>query len=338
MSKRTPCILGASFAAELWFAHVLSGHGDFLRAGEASKFVLAAFGAGLMYWLAAARLPRAELSARQSTWVFWAGTVLLRLVILPVLPGDDLWRYRWEGLIQLHGFNPYVLSPNEPALASLRDAGWLKINHRDFPAIYPPLTQAFFAAMALCGNSVWLYKLLFALTDLACCGVLRRLLSRAGGDGAQAAWYGWNPLVVYAFAGAAHFDCLMILALLGAVSALDAYRRNLFKRMPRRHRRAKRFAFLAERTAARGRRRAQDRAVGPVSHLGGRGGFLAETTGIVGAGHRTPRGPGGSVRISAHAGIFDFGTVRPRLSCQRSDLDDVGRGHRLAPCGRQPAF
>ena len=227
MAKRALCILGASFAAELWFVHVLSGHGDFLRTGEASRFVLAAFGAGLMYWIAAVRLPRAELSARQSICVFWAGAVLLRLVVLPVLPGDDLWRYRWEGLIQLHDFNPYVLSPDGPALASLRDADWPKINHRDFPAIYPPLAQAFFAAMALCGNSVWLYKLVFALADLACCWLLRRLLLRTGADGAQAAWYGWNPLVAYAFAGAAHFDCLMILALLGAVWALDASRRDL---------------------------------------------------------------------------------------------------------------
>ena len=148
----------------------------------------------------------------------------MRLAVFTVEPGDDLWRYRWEGMIQLHGFSPYAVSPDAPVLSSLRDADWSKINHRDYPAIYPPLTQAFFAVMAFCGNSVWLYKLVLALVDLACCWVLRRLLLRNGTNGAQAAWYAWNPLAVYTFTGAAHFDCLMILALLGAIWALDASR------------------------------------------------------------------------------------------------------------------
>ena len=202
--------------------HLLSRHGDFLQAGEASKFVSLGVGAGLVYWLAVVCFARGTLPVRQSAWVFWTGAVILRLVILPVLPGDDLWRYRWEGLIQLHGFNPYALSPDAPILVPLRDADWLKINHRNFPAIYPPLAQICFAALALLGNSAWLYKVVFLLADLACCGVLRRLATQAGTGGERAAWYAWNPLVVYAFAGAAHFDCLMILALLGAVWALEA--------------------------------------------------------------------------------------------------------------------
>ena len=223
--KRTLYALGLSYAAELWFIHLLSGHGDFLRAGEAVRFVRCGVGAGLTFWVAAVCFSSARLPARRSAWVFWIGAVLLRLVMWPVLPGDDLWRYRWEGMIQLHGFNPYVFSPAAPTLAFLRDADWLKINHRDDPAIYPPLAQAFFAVAAWCGNAVWLYKLVFALTDLACCGVLRRLVRRAGAEGTQAVWYAWNPLVVYVFTGAAHFDCLMILALLGAIWALDASRR-----------------------------------------------------------------------------------------------------------------
>ncbi len=34
--------------------------------------------------------------------------MLLRLVALPLEPGDDFWRYQWEGKIQQAGFNPYV--------------------------------------------------------------------------------------------------------------------------------------------------------------------------------------------------------------------------------------
>ena len=126
-------------------------------------------------------------------------------------------------MLQLHGLSPYRFSPDSPALAFLRDADWLKINHREYPAIYPPLTEAVFAALAAMGNAVWLYKLLFMAVDLATIGVLRRLLARCGASRKQAAWYAWNPLAIYSFAGAAHFDGLMILPLVAAVCALQEY-------------------------------------------------------------------------------------------------------------------
>jgi alpha-1,6-mannosyltransferase len=222
-AKRAWWGLAIGYAVEVWLVHLLSRHGDFLLAGEASKFAVIGVAAGLGYWVATGCFERAALPAYQSAWVFWLGAVVLRLLVLPIMPGDDLWRYRWEGLIQLHGFNPYALSPDAPVLAPLRDADWLKINHRDFAAIYPPVTEACFATLAWFGNSVWLYKIVFGAVDLASCGVLRRLLARQDGGGEQAAWYAWNPLAVYAFAGAAHFDCLMILPLLGAIWALDKY-------------------------------------------------------------------------------------------------------------------
>ena len=211
----------ASYAAEGWFVHLMSRHGDFVQTGEAVKFAVSGILAGIFYWVGARQLSRINLPGRQSAWIFWSATVILRLAILPVVPGDDLWRYRWEGMIQLHGFNPYLTNPDSPLLAHLRNADWLKINHRNYAAIYPPLTQAIFAGMAAFGNAVWGYQLLFALADLAGIAVLRRMLTRSGAAANGAVWYAWNPLTVYAFAGAAHFDSLMILALLGAVCALD---------------------------------------------------------------------------------------------------------------------
>jgi alpha-1,6-mannosyltransferase len=225
-AKRALWGLAFGYAVEVWLVHLLSRHGDFLRAGEASQFAILGVAAGLGYWVASACFERAAFSEQGSVCVFWIGAVVLRLMVLPIMPGDDLWRYRWEGLIQLHGFNPYALSPDAPVLAPLRNAGWLKINHRDFAAIYPPLTEACFAGLAWLGNSVWLYKIVFGAVDLASCGVLRRLLARQGRGGEGASWYAWNPLAVYAFAGAAHFDCLMILPLLGAIWALDKYSRS----------------------------------------------------------------------------------------------------------------
>ena len=213
-------VVAIGIAVEGVFIQRMSEHGDFPQKGEAWKFALFGMAAGSAYWFAAAFFDRLKIMVQQKTCVFWLTAVALRVFIMPITPGDDVWRYRWEGMIQLRGFNPYQLSPESSELVALRNADWAKINHRYYRAIYPPLTEAVFAAVAAAGNSLWIYKALFALADLAGIAVLRRLLVRSGLAAEQAAWYAWNPLVIYAAAGAAHFDSLMILALLGAIWAL----------------------------------------------------------------------------------------------------------------------
>lgn len=199
----------------------MSRHGDFLLAGEAWRFTVLGVLAGAAYWLAVRWFLQTPLTAAQKTRWFWAVSVVLRLAILPVLAGDDVWRYRWEGRIQLHGFNPYQLAPDAPALAGWRDAEWGRISHLDFPAIYPPLTELTFAALAALRLPVLGYKVLFGLVDLGVVFLLRRLLARGPRPVEEAAWYAWNPLVVYAAAGAAHFDGLMLGTLLWAILLLD---------------------------------------------------------------------------------------------------------------------
>src|SRR6266851_779642 len=47
--------------------------------------------------------------------------------------------------------------------------------------------------------------------------LLLRLLAGGPSRYVSAAWYAWNPLVVYSFAGAAHFDSLLILLMMAGV-------------------------------------------------------------------------------------------------------------------------
>jgi hypothetical protein len=178
------------------------------------KFVETAVLCGIAFFAAAslfATLP----PARTATVIFWFVAILLRIVALPLEAGDDIWRYQWEGRVQNAGFNPYVLAPNDEKLVAVRAqfADWSQINHRDFSAIYPPGTELIFAGLSRFGASQLFYKLLFATADLCAVAVLLRLI---GGRQryADTAWYAWNPLVVYSFAGAAHFDSLMILPML----------------------------------------------------------------------------------------------------------------------------
>ena len=221
MPRRFFYSLWIGAAAELLCVLLMSRHGKFLESGESRRFVGLAVAASAAFWLAVYGFQRLAIPAQIHTRWFWIMAVGLRLAILPIFPGDDLWRYRWEGSDQIHGFNPYQLAPDSAALAGLRDVDWSRINHRDVPAIYPPLAESMFAVLARAGNSVLGYKLLFAVADLGVIAILRRLLANRGSSPEEAAWYAWNPLAVYVSAGAAHFDSLMVLAMMGAVWCLD---------------------------------------------------------------------------------------------------------------------
>ena len=199
----------------------MSRFGDFSAPGTAGRFVGLAFAAGGAFWLAASRFSKLR-DARQQALFLWSGAVLLRLAILPIEPGDDLWRYLWEGRIQQHGFSPYAYAPDAPALASLRalEPNWWRINHPSWSTIYPPATELVFFAVTSLGGGVYAFKLLFAAADLLSLHLLIRLLKQNRLPYRLAAFYGWNPLPIYCFAGAAHFDSLMLAATLGAVVCL----------------------------------------------------------------------------------------------------------------------
>lgn len=181
------------------------------------RFVFCAMACGIAFIFAATRFP-SWLTPRKQAITFWSVAIALRLLALPLEPGDEFWRYQWEGKIQQAGFNPYVTAPDDPTLAQMRAAfpHFYKISHRDYRAIYPPGAELLFKTLGRFSTGPLLYKLLFAVADLATAAVLL-LLVRGGSRYAAAAWYAWNPLVVYSFAGAAHLDSLMILPMLAGI-------------------------------------------------------------------------------------------------------------------------
>ncbi|ERT09700.1 glycosyl transferase 2 family protein [Lyngbya aestuarii BL J] len=139
---------------------------------------------------------------------FWAIAILSRLLLLPMYPGDDVWRYLWEGYIQNLGFNPYLLPPNAPELIPYHTAWWSLINHLDHAAIYPPLTQLGFKILAAISPSILLFKIAFIGADLGICWLLSRRFNYT-----KTLLYAWNPLIIYTFAGGAHYDSWFILPL-----------------------------------------------------------------------------------------------------------------------------
>ena len=162
--------------------------------------------------------------------ILW-GALLLRLAFLPILPGltDDLYRYVWDGWVQMEGINPYRYAPNEATLSAFQTAPiYEALNSKPYYSVYPPLTQFTF----LMGG--WLYtqfgwhaayfglKGLFAAAEFG--GVL--LLSRLTPP-RNLLLYAWNPLVLIETAGQGHSDALLVPLLLGAIWAVQQGRGRL---------------------------------------------------------------------------------------------------------------
>jgi hypothetical protein len=126
-------------------------------------------------------------------------------------PSVDIYRYLWEGRLVLAGVNPYATTPELPALAPFREAFWPLIPQPLLSSPYPPLAQTGFALASLIfGSSPLAFKLAFVGADLLVCAMLHRRF----GASAAALW-AWNPVVIYSFAGAGHFDSWLVAALVG---------------------------------------------------------------------------------------------------------------------------
>ena len=134
---------------------------------------------------------------------------LLRLLATPLSPSlsDDVHRYLWDGHVAASGANPYLLEPDHPDLAGLRNDLWQRTAHRDVATVYPPLSLSLFAAASLLPQSLLSYKLTLVAVDLVACGLLLALARRRRSVVAALA-YVWNPLVVIEGAGMGHVDVL----------------------------------------------------------------------------------------------------------------------------------
>jgi alpha-1,6-mannosyltransferase len=176
---------------------------------------------GLLWLLAVAVVRQGRLPPR-TIWIVLAVAVAMRVMTLaaPPLLSSDIYRYVWDGRVQMAGINPYRYLPVAPELARLRDdAVYPKINRASYAhTIYPPAAQVIFALAAALMPGVFGMKLMMAMFDAIAIAVLARLLSIAGRDRAELLIYAWLPLPVWEFAGNAHIDAaaagLLALALL----------------------------------------------------------------------------------------------------------------------------
>ncbi len=162
----------------------------------------------------------------------WIATVAFapRALFLTRAPSlsEDLYRYRWEGQVQAAGHNPYLVTPDDPALASLRDESYPRISGHAVRAIYGPLWEqvelwtcrlARWAAPGSFQNQLLWMKLPSLLGDLATIGLLLLLLKARSQPLHRVLVWAWCPLTWVEFWGEGHMDSWLAALLLAALLA-----------------------------------------------------------------------------------------------------------------------
>ncbi len=170
--------------------------------------------AGGVYLLAVWLVLRPQARRDRTIWLVIAVAIGLRAVAIAAPPflSSDLYRYVWDGRVQLAGINPYRYIPDDAALLGLRDTAiYPHVNRHEYAhTIYPPVAQLVFAALALVSQSATGLRLFMVGCEAVACLCVLRLLRLARLPRERLLIYAWNPLAVWNFAGNGHVDALAI--------------------------------------------------------------------------------------------------------------------------------
>ncbi|MFF3073229.1 glycosyltransferase 87 family protein [Kitasatospora sp. NPDC057936] len=202
---------------------------------RAPLFVWYAVDAGLF---ALALVPLRKVTDRQVAPLVLAGSIAVAAVglLAPPRTSDDAYRYVWDGRVQAAGISPYAHTPDDPALARLRDpglwptggecAGWderrtaagdcTHINRPAVHTIYPPVAEAWFLVVHPFGGGVRGAQAAGALLAVATTGALLVV----GRGNRRAALWGWCPGVTVWAVNDAHVDTLGALLLVAGLGCV----------------------------------------------------------------------------------------------------------------------
>lgn len=189
---------------------------------------------------AAAWLSR-RAAVKAVTWLVLIGAVALQVAALagPPQNSSDLYRYIWDGRVQVSGTDPYLYAPGAEGVAHLRDpflwsprdtpayddcvpaarnaaspgdslvAGCTKLNRPKVPTVYPPVAEAYFSAVQLAAPAddsttpVQAGAAAFAVLTTV---ILLFGLRRRGKDPRLAALWAWCPTVALEAGQNGHVD------------------------------------------------------------------------------------------------------------------------------------
>ncbi len=196
-------------------AVLLVALGD-LRSSAGPAVALLVTWALLAIWAAFRNRGQAALSG----WFLVLG-VALRLLLLasPASLSDDVWRYLWEGRVQLAGLDPFTYAPDAETLAPLRNSTWELVNHKSVSTIYPPGALLLFRIAAGLWEAPITWKLLSGAADVGTLLLLWRCHKTRGTPIWAVVLYALHPLPILETAGSAHLEGLAVLCCAWALSA-----------------------------------------------------------------------------------------------------------------------
>ena len=148
-----------------------------------------------------------------------ATAIGFRLTAWPLYPAfsDDIFRYHWEGKLQVvGGGNPYLVAPSDPKWRGLRDETYPYVVLPDFKTIYGPAIEleqraayAMVSALPAFSRVFWM-KLPSALFDLLAIGAILLWLHARGDPLERVLVYAWCPLPVFEFWISGHNDAMLV--------------------------------------------------------------------------------------------------------------------------------
>ncbi len=176
------------------------------------EVVAVALAAGVVYLAAAWLAGRLRNPTRLATAIILLAAVLFRLTLFDLPPSlsDDLYRYQWDGQLQLAGDNPYLVTPEARRLPGQTRP---QLPAAGYTTAFGPVPQLLFRLTAHV-DGVLAFKLLMVMFDLASLLLVMALLRARGLPVERALVYGWCPLVVIEFAGSGHSDSILIFGIL----------------------------------------------------------------------------------------------------------------------------
>jgi hypothetical protein len=193
-------------------------------------------------------------NARRAVPLILLSGIAIQLAALSAPPrsSDDLYRYIWDGRVQVQGIDPYRYVPAAPQLAGLRGPflwpssgphcvapgetvqdtagpgpalapGCTRINLPAVHTIYPPVAEAYFAAVQLAfppGSGSAPIQAGAALLAVATTVLLLVGLKRSGRDPRLAVLWAWCPVVGLEAGNNAHVDVLAAFLTVAALLVL----------------------------------------------------------------------------------------------------------------------
>jgi hypothetical protein len=188
----------------------------------APSFMVPLVFAALAYLLAMREFSSVASFPRRAIVICLAMAAAWHVLFLVQPPGsdDDVHRYVWDGRVQRLGYNPYLVFPNDPALAGLHTEETRTLNNAYLPSPYPAGAQLFFRAVTAIHESVFAFKVVFVICDWAIVFLLLDILRRSGQGEHWVLAYAWHPLLAIEVAGSGHIDIVGALLLLVSFAAL----------------------------------------------------------------------------------------------------------------------